>query len=64
LLTLGDIPASQLPQSVLKGDNYTIAIPEEEVDTGINSCKFCCKIRHKIISVNNNQYINKRINKI
>lgn len=40
LSNLCDIPTSQLPQPVLKGDNYTIAIPEEEVDTGINSCKF------------------------
>lgn len=40
LSNLCDIPTSQLPQLVLKGDNYTIAIPEEEVDIGINSCKF------------------------
>lgn len=35
-----DIPTSQLPQPVLKGDNYAITIPDDEVDAGINSFKF------------------------
>jgi hypothetical protein len=33
------IPNSQLPQPVLKGDNYAIPIPEEEYDAGINEYK-------------------------
>jgi len=40
LSNLCDIPTSQLPQPVLKGYNYAIDILEEEVDAGINSCKF------------------------
>ena len=40
LSNLCDIPTSQLPQPVLKGDNFAISIPEEEVDAGINTCKF------------------------
>jgi len=34
-----DIPTSQLPKPVLKGDNFAIAIPEEEYDAGMETCK-------------------------
>jgi len=37
---LCDIPTSQIPQPVLKGYNFAISIPEEEVEAGINTCKF------------------------
>ena len=40
LSNLCDIPTSQLPQPILKGDNLAISIPEEEVEAGINTCKF------------------------
>lgn len=35
-----DIPQSQLPQPVLKGDNFAIEIPEEEYEAGMDTCKF------------------------
>jgi len=34
-----DIPSSQLPQPVLKGDNFAIAIPEDEYNAGMETCK-------------------------
>jgi len=34
-----DIPSSQLPQPVLKGDNLAIEIPEEEYVAGMETCK-------------------------
>jgi hypothetical protein len=40
LTNLCDIHTSQLPQQVLKGDNFAIPIPEEEYLAGINSCKY------------------------
>lgn len=36
---LCDIPSSQLPQPVLKGDNLAIEIPEEEYVAGMETCK-------------------------
>jgi hypothetical protein len=38
--SLCDIPSSQLPQAVLKGDNYAISIPEEEYLVGLETCKY------------------------
>jgi len=35
-----DIPSSQLPQPVLKGDNYSITIPEEEYNVGLHTCTY------------------------
>ncbi|XP_058726093.1 uncharacterized protein LOC131597408 [Vicia villosa] len=35
-----DIPISQLPQSIVKGDRISITIPEDEYLAGIASCKF------------------------
>lgn len=35
-----DVPTSQLPQPVLKGENFSISIPEEEYLTGLGDCKF------------------------
>jgi len=37
---LCDIPSSQLPQRVLKGDNFSISIPEEEYLVGLETCKY------------------------
>ena len=37
---LCDIPSSQLPQPVLKGNNFAISIPEEEYVAGMESCKY------------------------
>ncbi|MCI05168.1 pectin acetylesterase, partial [Trifolium medium] len=34
-----DIPLSQLPQPVIKGDRTTISIPEKEYEAGIAACK-------------------------
>jgi len=34
-----NIPTSQLPKPVLKGDNFAIAISEEEYDAGMETCK-------------------------
>lgn len=34
-----DIPTSQLPQPVIKGDRVSIAIPEDEYVEGIDACK-------------------------
>jgi len=34
-----DIPHSQLPKPILKGDKFSIAIPDEEYDLGLDSCK-------------------------
>jgi hypothetical protein len=34
-----DIPTSQLPKPVLKGDNFAIAIPGEEYMAGMETCK-------------------------
>jgi hypothetical protein len=34
-----DIPVSQLPQPVVKGDMTAIAIPYEEYEIGVNTCK-------------------------
>jgi len=34
-----DIPSSQLPQPVLKGDELSIVIPEEEYEEGLKTCK-------------------------
>jgi len=34
-----DIPESQLPQPVLKGDDFEIQIPEAEYEAGIATCK-------------------------
>lgn len=36
---LCDIPSSQLPQPILKGDNLSISIPEDEYVAGMNACK-------------------------
>ncbi|AES78645.2 hypothetical protein MTR_7g037570 [Medicago truncatula] len=35
-----DIPQSQLPQAVIKGDDYVIQIPEDEYSAGMDACKF------------------------
>lgn len=35
-----DIPSSQLPQPVIKGDRLSIVIPEEEYNDGMTACKF------------------------
>jgi hypothetical protein len=40
LSNLCDIPNSQLPQPVLKGDDFSITIPEEEYIAGMDSCKY------------------------
>lgn len=40
LSNLCDIPNSQLPQPVLKGDDFAISIPEEEYIAGMDSCKY------------------------
>lgn len=40
LSNICDIPSSQLPQPVLKGDNFAIEIPEEEYEAGMETCKF------------------------
>lgn len=37
---LCDIPSSQLPQPVLKGDQLSIAIPEDDYNEGMTDCKF------------------------
>jgi hypothetical protein len=37
---LCDIPTSQLQQPILKGDNFSISIPEEEYVAGMDACKF------------------------
>jgi len=37
---LCDIPSSQLPQPVIKGDNLSISTPEDEYEAGMASCKF------------------------
>jgi len=37
---LCDIPTSQLPQPVLKGDKFLITIPEEEYVAGMDTCKY------------------------
>jgi hypothetical protein len=34
-----EIPPSQLPQAVIKGDGYAIQIPEEEYMAGMDTCK-------------------------
>jgi hypothetical protein len=34
-----DIPLSQLPKPCVKGDRWSIAIPEEEYLAGIDACK-------------------------
>jgi len=39
LSNLCDIPTSQFPQPILKGDNFSISIPEEEYDAGMIACK-------------------------
>jgi hypothetical protein len=39
LTHLCDIPSSQLPQAVLKGDNFAISISEEEYEAGMDACK-------------------------
>lgn len=40
-----DIPSSQLPKPVLKGDNFSISIPEEEYEAGVMSCKLNLQAR-------------------
>jgi len=46
LSNLCDIPTSQLPQSVLKGDNnFAIPIPEEEYVVSIEACKHNLHVR-------------------
>jgi hypothetical protein len=37
---LYDVPTSQLPQPVLKGDNFSVSILEEEYMLGLETCKF------------------------
>lgn len=39
LTNLCDIPQSQLPQAVIKGDGLAIQIPEEEYSAGMDACK-------------------------
>lgn len=39
LTNLCEIPLSQLPQAVIKGDVHAIQIPEAEYDAGLNDCK-------------------------
>jgi len=39
LTHLCDIPSSQLPHAVLKGDNFAISIPEDEYEAGMEACK-------------------------
>ncbi|CAK8543740.1 unnamed protein product [Lathyrus sativus] len=34
-----DIPISQLPHSIIKGDHISITIPEDEYMAGLESCK-------------------------
>ncbi|AES99308.2 DUF4283 domain protein [Medicago truncatula] len=34
-----DIPTSQLPQSVIKGDKVSISIPEDDYTVGLEACK-------------------------
>jgi len=36
---LCDIPSSQLPQPILKGDNFSTTIPEDEYLAGMDTCK-------------------------
>jgi len=35
-----DIPDSQLPRPTLKGDKFSIIIPDEEYDIGLDGCKY------------------------
>jgi hypothetical protein len=42
---LCDIPNSQLPQPILKGDNFSISIPEEEYVVGLEACKYTLHAR-------------------
>lgn len=37
---LCDIPSYQLPQPILKGDNFSFEIPEDDYDDGMTACKF------------------------
>jgi hypothetical protein len=35
-----DIPDSQLPIPTLKGDKFSILIPDDEYDIGLDGCKY------------------------
>lgn len=39
LSNICDIPDSQLPQAVIKGDELAIQIPEHEYEAGLAACK-------------------------
>jgi len=39
LANVCDTPSSQLPKPTLKGDKFSISIPDDEYDLGLNTCK-------------------------